>query len=578
MSGMTLVASQSKAGQLLLDHLGTPLHSVTFVVVDLETDGGSPVDAGITEFGAVKVCGGQVLGEFQSLVRHTAALPPFISALTGISNAMLATAPPLDEVLQSFLQFAAGCVIVAHNASYDVGFLRGACNKLGFSWPNPTVVDTAALARAVLGRDEVPNRKLGTLARFFRSGTTPNHRALADAQATVDVLHGLMERMGNLGVNTLEELTGVRTRVPEVRRRKRGLAEGLPEGPGVYVFEDSTGGALYVGTSRHIRTRVRSYFTAAETRPRMTEMVGLAERVVAVECTTALEARIRELRIIAAREPRYNRRSTRPQRAVWLKLTVERFPRISVVSAVRPDVPTGAAYIGPYLSRRTANAAAEAIAEALPLRACTAALTARPQPSACVLADLGRCGAPCIGAVSQAEYAFGVAQARIALTDDPAPIVTAIMRRITGLAENHRFEDAGAWRDRISHLLRGIDDATHGTHLGAIPHLVAASPRDGGGWEVHVIRHGRLASAGLVPRGADPVPHLEAITAAAEQVCPPIPPTTAALPEESAMLWRWLFSPGVRLVDLQGDQPLALPRTAAGRFRSQFTVDLREAG
>ena len=105
---------------------------------------------------------------------------------------------------------------------------------------------------------------------------TPNHRALADAQATVDVLHGLMERVGNLGVHTLTELQGYSSRVPDARRRKRGLADGLPDGPGVYVFEDSQGAALYVGTSRSIRRRVLSYFTAAEQRRRMTEMVGLA--------------------------------------------------------------------------------------------------------------------------------------------------------------------------------------------------------------------------------------------------------------------------------------------------------------
>ncbi len=241
---------------------------------------------------------------------------------------------------------------------------------------------------------------------------TPNHRALADAQATVDVLHGLMERVGNLGVHTLTELQGYSNRVPDARRRKRGLADGLPDGPGVYVFEDSQGAALYVGTSRSIRRRVLSYFTAAEQRRRMTEMVGLATKVVAVPCATPLEAQVRELRTIAARAPRYNRRSTRPQNAVWLKLTVERFPRVSVVSKVRDDVERGARYIGPFTSRRTAEAAAEALAEALPLRTCSQSLSSRPKASACVLADLGRCPAPCVGAVTPEEYAAIVERAQ----------------------------------------------------------------------------------------------------------------------------------------------------------------------
>lgn len=565
------------ATQLTLDDLGVPLHSVTFVVVDLETDGGSPADAGITEFGAVKVCGGQVIGEFQSLVRLGSPLPPFISALTGISNAMLAGAPPLAEVLPAFLEFAAGAVLVAHNAPYDVGFLKGACQRLGHPWPAPPVIDTARIARAVLTRDEVPDRKLATLARHFRAGTTPNHRALADARATVDVLHGLIARVGNLGVHSLAELAGLSVTVPDARRRKRNLADGLPEGPGVYIFEDAEGCALYVGTSRSVRNRVRSYFTAAESRKRMTEMVAIAERVVAVPTTTSLEAQVQELRIIAAREPRYNRRSTRPQRAVWLKLTVERFPRISVVSTVRADAGRGAAYVGPYLSRRAATAAADAVAEALTLRGCTQSLTTKPQASACVLADLGRCSAPCVGGVTQEQYAELADAARKALTTDPEPVVAALMTRIVGLAGDQRYEDAAQWRDRLAALLRGIDEATHSSVLGQIPHLVAASPRPDLGWDVHVLRHGRLAGAGTVPPGAHPQPHVQAIVAAAQSVAAPPAFSTAALPEESALLRRWLYSPGVRLVELQelAAQPLALPLGAAARYRHRVEVDLR---
>ena len=106
--------------QISFAELGTPLHDVTFVVVDLETTGGAPVDAGITEFGAVKVRGGAVIGEFQTLVNPGQPIPPFVAALTGITDALVASAPPLAGVLASFLEFARGAVLVAHNAPYDV--------------------------------------------------------------------------------------------------------------------------------------------------------------------------------------------------------------------------------------------------------------------------------------------------------------------------------------------------------------------------------------------------------------------------------------------------------------------------
>ncbi len=565
----------STATQMTFDDMAPGLHEVTFVVVDLETDGGRPQGAGITEIGAVKVRGGQVVGEFQTLVRIGRPLPPFIRALTGITDEMLLGAPPLSAALPAFLEFAHGAVLVAHNAPYDVGFLKGACAQLDMVWPDPQVLDTARLARHVLTRDEVPNCKLGTLARHFRTQVTPNHRALSDARATVDVLHGLMERVGNLGVHSLTELQGYSSRVPDARRRKRGLADGLPDGPGVYVFEDDQGVALYVGTSRSIRRRVLSYFTAAEQRRRMTEMVGLASKVVAVPCATALEAQVRELRTIAARAPRYNRRSTRPQNAVWLKLTVERYPRISVVNSVRADVTAGARYIGPYTSRRTAQEAAEAIAEALPLRTCSQALGRRPKASACVLADLGRCPAPCIGQISAQAYGGIVARAQVALVHDPGEVIETIGTRMEVLAGQERYEEAGVWRDRLAALLRGVDVAATLDLLGQTRQVVAARPADDLGWEVHVIRHGRLAGAGRIPAGTDPAGPLSAILVAAEEVAEPERAASAALAEETQILARWLFSEGVRLVDLDGP-PLACPIRAAASHRPTFEVDLRD--
>src|SRR4051794_16470556 len=395
LAGVTSTARRTSAGeQLALDELGEPLRDTTFVVVDLETTGGAAGSGdGITEIGAVKVRGGEVLGEFQTLVNPGGAINPFVVVLTGITDAMVARAPSVATVLPTFLEFARGAVLVAHNAPFDVGFLKAACRQQGTPWPGFAVVDTAVLARRVLTRDEVPNCKLSTLAQHFRARTTPTHRALEDARATVDVLHGLLERLGNLGVHSLPELRDFTSQVTEAQRRKRHLANDLPTGPGVYVFRDGQGRPLYVGTSRNLRTRVRQYFVASETRTRMGEMIGLAERVDPISCAHSLEAQVRELRLIAAHKPRYNRRSKFPERSVWLKLTVEPFPRLSVVREKRPD---GAAYLGPLRTQRQAEAVRDAIHDAVPLRQCSDRLSLRRAVrAACVLAGIGRCGAPC---------------------------------------------------------------------------------------------------------------------------------------------------------------------------------------
>lgn len=551
--GMTAVEHRSRPTgvQASFDELGRPLRDITFCVVDLETTGGSPSDGScITEIGAVKVRGGEWLGEFHTLVNPAAPIPPFIAVLTGITDAMVASAPTIQAALPAFLSFAEGCVLVAHNAPFDVGFLESAARTHGYHWPSFDVVDTVRLARHVVTRDEAPNHKLSTLARVFHSPVPPTHRALADARATVHVLHGLIERLGSLGVRTLEELSAYTSRVTPAQRRKRHLAEHLPHAPGVYVFTDDRGRALYVGKSKDLRTRVRSYFTASETRTRIGEMVGLATTVSHIECATPLEAEVRELRLIAARKPRYNRRSRFPERATWLKVTVEPFPRLSLVREVRAD---DATYLGPFGSRRVAEQAVAALHESFPIRQCTQRLAKSPRAaSACVLAEMGRCVAPCVGGTDVEGYAEHVEAVRAAIERDPMPVIQTLGRRIRTLAAAERYEDASRHRDRLATFVRAAARGQRIAALARCPELVAAVRPDAGGWEIHVVRYGRLAGAGVAPPGTPPMPVIDGIVAAAETVSPPLPPTPAATAEETERVLAWLERPGVRLVQLDG--------------------------
>ncbi len=539
---------------------------MTFVVFDLETTGTSTTEHGITEIGAVKVRAGELLGEFATLVDPGGPIPPFISVLTGITDAMVVAAPKMTEVLPSFLEFIRGCTLVAHNAPFDLGFIKAACAAQGYPPPVNPVVDTADLARRVLNRDETPNCKLATLARFFRSGTEPCHRALADARATVDVLHGLIGRVGSLGVHTLEELRGfVRMPTPE-QQRKRHLSEGVPARPGVYVFEDVRGEALYVGKSSNLRNRVRSYFTASETRPRVREMIGIAERVRHIVCATALEAEIRELRMIGATKPRYNRRSRFPERVVWLKLTDEPFPRLSIVRELKDD---GATYLGPFGSSRAADDARTAMHEALPLRQCSERLSLTVRRTACTLAELGKCGAPCDGRETQAGYAAHVTRARQAMEEDAGLIFSAVSARMDRLSAEQRYEEAAVDRDRLAAYVRAAARMQRLSSLTRIPQMVAASPVGDGDWDIHVIRYGRLTAAGVMPRGAHPVPYVEALVATAETVVPGPGPTPAASAEETETILRWLDSPGVRLVRVEGGI-WSQPAYGAGRLKARI--------
>jgi DNA polymerase III subunit epsilon len=569
--------SSTSGVQPSFEDLGRPLSQVIFCVVDLETTGSSENDT-ITEFGAVKVQGGQVLGEFQTLVNPNAHIPALISVLTGITDQMVAGSPKLSQVLPGFLEFAAGTVLVAHNARFDIGFLKRACARHDYSWPNPDVIDTVTLARQVLQRDEVPNVKLATLAAHFRTETTPNHRALDDARATVDVLHGLLERVGSLGADTLEDLQEFVGRVSPQRRAKRTMAQGIPNAPGIYQFianlvasDGSTRRqVLYVGKSRNLRKRVASYFTAAETRPRMDEMVRIATGVETVVCRTPLEADVLELRLIAAHSPRYNRRSKFPERQQWLKLTTEAYPRLSLVRQVSDD---GCFYFGPFRRRAGAEAVMLAVYDAFGLRQCNTRLSTKQTSPACALAEMGRCSAPCQLAITPTDYALTVAQVQAALSRDVKPLLRAAEPRLKQLVEAERFEEAADLTARLETCTRTALRHHRMASLAACAQIVAAYRVDAT-WEIHVIRHGRLAAAALAETGADPLRVARDAVASADWVAAPNHPQSAATAEETERIADWLERSGVRLIEIDGDWcwPVGIGPAASVQLRGEPSV------
>ena len=182
---------------------------MTFIVLDLETTGASPQQGcGITEIGAIAVRGGEVLGEFSTFVNPQVPLPDYIINLTGITDEMLVDAPLISEVFPDFIKFIdrhEDIHLVAHNAPFDIGFLKAAATSLALEWPKYEVIDTVKLARRVIDRSEILNYKLGTLSQFFDTQALPNHRALDDVKTTVEVLHRLIERLAGFKVFSVSE-------------------------------------------------------------------------------------------------------------------------------------------------------------------------------------------------------------------------------------------------------------------------------------------------------------------------------------------------------------------------------------
>ncbi|MAT04480.1 MAG: hypothetical protein CL424_05490 [Acidimicrobiaceae bacterium] len=442
-------------GQRSFDDLGTPLHEVTFCVLDLETTGGSRTDDMITEVGVVKVRGGECLGTFHTLVNPGRAIPPQITVLTGLTDAVVRTAPRIETVLGTLRDFLGDSVFVAHNASFDLGFLRAAFERDGRGAYEPTVVDTAALARRML-RDEVPNCKLSTLASRLRLDHTPTHRALDDALATTDLLHLLLERAAGLGVLGLDDLTSVAKLAGHPQARKLTMTTSLPRTPGVYLFCGHRDEILYVGKATNLRQRVRSYF-GRDDRRRIGPMLREMQTVRHLELPDPLTAEVIESRLIARLLPRYNRAGTRADKYCYVRLDADSpWPRLSVVK----DPGATGAHLGPLPSRKMAALVVEALQSVVPLRRCSTRLSAKhvPAPDAvpCSSAQLGVAMCPCAGDADRERYDAAVRAVIRIFDGDTQPAVAHLTSRMTELAAAQRFEEAAMVRDRLSALLGAV--------------------------------------------------------------------------------------------------------------------------
>ncbi|MEM8619868.1 MAG: DEDD exonuclease domain-containing protein [Actinomycetota bacterium] len=443
------------AGQRSFDELGTALCDVTFCVIDLETTGGDRNGDTITEVGAVKVLGGECLGTYQTLVNPGRAIPPQITMLTGLTDALVANAPRIESVLPSLLEFIGDSVIVGHNVSFDVGFLRAALRRTERPTLANTAIDTVALARRLV-RDEVPNCKLATLASRLRLDHQPSHRALDDALATTDLLHVLVERAAGWGVLGLDDLLALSKLGGHPQAAKLALTADLPRSPGVYMFRGAGDEVLYVGKASNLRHRVRSYF-GSDDRRKIGPMLREAQSVHHIELPDALSAEVVERRMIAKLLPRYNRAGTRADKYCYVRLdTTNPWPRLAIVK----NPSRSGLHLGPLPSRTSARLVVEAVQSVIPLRRCSARLgrNHRPEPGAreCTAAQLGVAMCPCAGTASPVEYAQAVEAAARTLRGDTTTVEAALRARMMQLAAEQRFEEAALARDRLDALLTAL--------------------------------------------------------------------------------------------------------------------------
>jgi DNA polymerase III subunit epsilon len=562
-SGGELALAEWEAVGSLLDE---PLERVEYVVFDLETTGTSPTASRILEIGAVRLKGFHPVSRFQRLVDPGRPVPAAITAITGIDDTDVRGRPHVGRCLDEFLHFSAGAVLVAHNARFDVAFVDAELGRRHGGRLAAPVIDTVALARRLMdGR--LPRMSLAVLAERFDTAVRPCHRALPDAEATSEVLARLLGMAQETGAQTVGDVIGLCAPVARVARRRRELAAGAPNGPGVYLFWGRDGQVLYVGKATDLRARVRSYFSGGPERRPVEDALRAVERIETRPLGSEFEAALVELELILRLRPPANRRSARPERACYLTLTVdEPYPRLQVTAAPSP----GCVSVGPITSRSRAQAAAAAVREAFGLRVCR---PLRPvDDGTCLAGALGRCHAPCRGGPDADRYAAAVDAVRRWLAGDrlvdPAPIVERRMRELAGA---RRFEEAAAVREQLT-ALRDVAAAlgklrTASSRAG----VVLAPDVDDRFVQAFACAGGRVVARRRLPRAGDAALEVRPLVAALEAALPPAAgPLAPEQAEQARIVSPVLVRPGV------ATRPLAVDRFSLATVGERI-ADLRPA-
>ncbi len=232
------------------------LAETAFVVVDLETTGGSAQYDRVLEIAAIRVRNGVVQDRFEQLVEPGIPIPPMVTRITGINAALVRGKPRFESFLPDLRRLLEGAVVVAHNASFDCNFLSSAFSRAGMAWESDRVCTLRLARRLIPG---LYSYRLDSLCAFLGFSFVQRHRAGPDAEATLSLLMHLLETAFSRGIDSLSSLLSVQHQPVTVKRRKGRVDEAqvasLPTTPGVYLLKDLHGQVVYVGKSVNVRQR-----------------------------------------------------------------------------------------------------------------------------------------------------------------------------------------------------------------------------------------------------------------------------------------------------------------------------------
>jgi DNA polymerase-3 subunit epsilon len=272
-----------------------------YAIVDIETTGGYAAANGITEISIHVFDGSTVVEKFETLVNPLQPIPPYISAMTGITDKMVASAPKFEDVAEQIYKVLHDKIFIAHNVNFDYSFVKSHLREAGFDLLSKKLC-TVRLSRKII--PGLPSYSLGKLCDSLGIINTARHRAGGDAEATTKVFRYLLEQDKEQHIQkSLQRNSKESILPPNVKKED---FEQLPYTPGVYYFHNDKGKVVYVGKANNIRYRVNSHFSNnSESRQKQNFMKHVYS-ISYKDCGTELMACILESTEIKKRWPAFN--------------------------------------------------------------------------------------------------------------------------------------------------------------------------------------------------------------------------------------------------------------------------------
>jgi DNA polymerase-3 subunit epsilon len=398
--------------------------------VDIETTGGSHFTSRVLEVGVVRVESSQVVAKYQTLLHPDESIPPFITGLTGITDVQVADSPRFAQVAPELAEILDGAVFVAHNVRFDYSFLKMEFERIGVPF-RPQLLCTVRLSRKLF--PQFRTHKLQDLITRHGLAAPARHRAYDDAHCLWQFYQLVLSEFD---LDTVEEAVKVQLKAPSIPSQlDRAEVDSLPEGPGVYIFENEDGLPLYVGKSVNVKRRVMSHFAADYERGAEMKLAQQVRRLRGIPTHGELSALLMESDLVKELQPLYNRVLRQKERMalVVASETAGGYASVEVVDAREITPEDGerllAVYSTPTRARQSLHAAA------MRYRLCPKLLGLERTNRACFQSQLGKCDGACEGLETPADYndRFAVAFERQRVVEWPYHGPVLIRERTPGL-------------------------------------------------------------------------------------------------------------------------------------------------